>query len=97
MKHTEEGILKKTKKILQDLKGEFYREENIKKVVFSPDREIARGENEGKEMPCWVAVLDAPFDSSEFLTISDETGEPLYIQGKHSVYEIKKDKSGKYF
>ncbi len=96
MKHTEQEILEKTKKILKDLKGEFYSEQNIKKVVFNPDREISRGKNAGKKMPCWVAVIDALFDSSEFLTISDETGEPLYIQGKHSVYEIQKDKNGKY-
>lgn len=48
-------------------------------------------------MPCWVAVINEPiFDTSAFLTISDETGEPLYIQNKHITREIEKNSDGNY-
>jgi hypothetical protein len=95
MKYTETQILEKTKKILKDLKQEFYREDNLRKVVFAKKDELARPR--GKIIDTWTAVIDAPFDTSEFLIISDETGEPLYIQGKHSIYEISKDDKGNYY
>lgn len=98
MKHTEEEMTAKAKKVLSDLHKEFYREENLKKVIFDPREELMRGINEGKEHPCWTAVIDEPlFDSSIFLTISDETGEPLYIQNKHGIAEIEKNSDGNYF
>ncbi len=98
MKHTEEQILEKAKKVLQNIEKQYYKEENIEGVYFVKDRILARGENKYKEHPCWVVSINEPvFDSSQFLTISDETGEPLYIQGKHSVYEIQKDENGNYF
>jgi len=97
MKHTEQEITGKLKQILKDLDGEFYSEQLIRKVVFNPDTEVSVGKNAGKKIPCWVVAIDEIFDSSRFLIISDETGEPLYIRGKHSVYEIRKDKNGKYF
>lgn len=92
MKHTEEQMLAKAKKILIDLQGQFYKEKNLKKVIFHQDRIPIIGEFEGKEIPCWVAVIDEPvFDTSVFLTISDVTGEPLYIQSSHKIVEIEKD------
>jgi hypothetical protein len=95
MNYTEEQILEKSKKILKDLQKEFYNEVNIENTRFQKDRPI-RG-NEKKTIPCWITSVDEPiFDTSEFLTISDETGEPLYFQNSHKVIEIEKDKNGNY-
>lgn len=98
MKHTEEQMMSKVKQVLSDLQGSFFKEENLKKIVFEPNRVPRIADNEGKITPCWIAVIDDPiFDTSVFLTISDETGEPLYIQNKHSVEEIAKNSDGKYY
>jgi hypothetical protein len=95
MNYTEEQILEKAKTILQDLQGKFFKEENIDKIWFEEKDEVARPR--GKIMPAWTVSINEPiFDSTNFLTISDETGEPLYIQSSHKVVEIEKDTDGNY-
>ena len=97
MNYTEQQMLDKAKVIIKDLQGELYKEENIRKVRYDAKRVMSRGKHKDKEHPSWVVVIDDPvFDTTDFLTISDETGEPLYIQSKHAVYEIAKDSEGKY-
>ena len=97
MKNTEKEMLELTKKVLSDLQGVYYKEENIKKVVYHENDEVSRPE--GRIMNTWVAVIDEPiFETSEFLTISDETGEPLYYQNANMIiHEIKKDDNGNYY
>lgn len=95
MNHTKEQILEKSKKILKDLQKEFYNEVNIENTRFQKERPI-RG-NETKTIPCWITSVDEPvFDTSIFLTISDESGEPLYLQSAHKVVKIEKDIDGNY-
>jgi hypothetical protein len=98
MKHTEEQILVIAKKVLQNLEKEYYNEENITKLMFDGKQVLSRGENKDQEHPCWVVCVNEPvFDTSQFLTISDETGEPLYMQVSWSVViEIEKDEDGNY-
>lgn len=97
MKHTEKEILELAKKVLFDLQGIYYKEENIKKILYHEKDEVSRPK--GKIIDTWVAVIDEPiFDASEFLTISDETGEPLYYQNANMrIHEIKKDSNGNYY
>lgn len=64
---------------------------------FRQTAEIARGIKKGEQAPLWsVTIEDSLFDTFDFLTISDETGEPLYAQSKHGVSEIIKDSNGKF-
>lgn len=96
MNYTEEQILDKGIRVLKDFYGNNYHEENMEKAMFDPEEELIRGEP--KIIPTWTIVINQPaFDSLAFLTISDITGEPLYIQTKHLVREIAKDENGKYF
>jgi len=98
MKHTEQEILEKTKKTLQGIFEDLYKELDIENAFFSKEKELYRGQNEGKNHPCWTVAIKAPFDNTDFLTISDETGEPLYYQNFNMiVYEIGKDAEGNYF
>lgn len=96
MNYTEEQILEKAKKILQDLQEKYYKEENIENAWFEEKDEVARPL--GKIMPAWTVSVNEPvFDRSEFLVISDETGEPLYMQSSWTtVVEIEKDSAGNY-
>lgn len=97
MNYTEQQILEKSKKILKDLHGQYYKEENIDKIWFEEKDEVARPND--KIMPTWTVSVNEPiFDTSEFLIISDETGEPLYYQNANMViHEIKKDDNGNYY
>jgi hypothetical protein len=95
MKYTEEEMQAKAKKVLKDIQKEYYKEENIAKTWFVKEDPI-RG-SQDKTQPCWIVSINEPvFDSSIFLTISDETGEPLYIQNKHGIREIENTSEGKY-
>lgn len=95
MIHTEKQIITKAKKILSDLQGDDYREENIENIKYNEKDSIARPK--GKIIPAWTVYIREPlFESSIFLLISDETGEPLYIQNKHGIAEIEKNSEGKY-
>ncbi|VXB82725.1 conserved hypothetical protein [Flavobacterium sp. 9AF] len=97
MKHTEKQILEITKKTLKGIFKDLYKESDIEKIVFEKNEELIRGKNTGKNHPCWVAIIKSLFDSVDFLVISDETGEPLYIQGKYTTSEIEKDQEGNYY
>ncbi|KIX20560.1 hypothetical protein SY27_11650 [Flavobacterium sp. 316] len=97
MKHTEKQILEITKKTLKEIFKDLYKESDIEQVVYNGNKELIRGENTGKNHPCWVAIIKSLFDSVDFLVISDETGEPLYIQGKYTTSEIEKDQEGNYY
>jgi len=98
MKHTEHEILETAKKVLRDFRKDRYKEDDIEKVFFDEKDELMRGKNKGKTHPTWTASILAPFDNIDFLTISDETGEPLYYQNFNMiVYEIGKNAEGNYF
>lgn len=98
MKHTENEIIIKSKKVLEVLQGEFYEEKNVEGTWYSDDKPPLRGEQKGEVIPLWTVSINEPvFDSTTFLVISDETGEPLYFQTKHKVYEIFKNEEGKYY
>lgn len=95
MKNTEEQILVKSKKILKDLNPKYFNENQIEKVSYRYNTDIARPV--GKIMNVWVVILNEPItDSIEFLVLSDDTGEPLYIQSKHLIIEIEKNENGEY-
>jgi hypothetical protein len=97
MKYKEEEILAKAKKILFDLNGEFYNEKDIEGLRFIKNDIVTRPKK--NVLDTWTIFINEPLfgGSSVFLIISDETGEPLYIQGKHSIHEIKKNEQGKYY
>ncbi len=97
MKHTEKEIFEIIKKTLKDLYKDLYKESDIEKVVFDNNEELIRGKNIGKKHPCWVAIIKSLFDSTDFLVVSDETGVPLYIQGKYLTSEIERDSEGNYY
>lgn len=98
MNYTEEQILDKAKKILKILQGDYFNENNIIKSVYDAQEELMKGKNKGKLHPSWNVIINEPiFDSTTFLIMSDETGEPLYFQTKHSVYEIFKNEEGTYY
>ena len=98
MKFNKDQILEKSKKILKDLRKERFKEEIIEDTFFDKKDELIRGDNKGKTHPTWTTSILAPFDNTDFLTISDETGEPLYYQNFNMIiYEIDKDSDGKYF
>lgn len=60
------------------------------------DRPVRGSEN--KKESTWVISIKEPvFDELQFLSISDVTGESLYIQSKQLAREIAKDENGKYF
>lgn len=95
MIHTEEQIMTKAKKVLSDLQGEFYNEKNIEGTRFTEKDKVSIPR--GEILSTWTVFIHEPiFDSSIFLIISDKTGEPLYIQNKHGVKEIKKNQTGNY-
>ena len=98
MKHTENEILEIAKKVLQGFRKNRYKEGDIENSFFDVKEELARGKNRGKLVPCWTVVIKAPFDNTDFLTISDESGEPLYYQNFNMIiYEIGKDSEGNYY
>ena len=97
MKHTKENIFELAKKVLKDFKGNRYKESDIESIFFSKEKELYRGKNEGKMHPCWTIEVKAPFENTDFLTISDETGSPLYYQNFNMIiFEINIDENGFY-
>ncbi|MDM1074384.1 hypothetical protein HX001_18045 [Empedobacter brevis] len=97
MNYTEEQILIKAKKVLTDLQKQYFKEGNIDKIWFEEKDEVARPKE--KVIPTWTVSVNEPiFDTSEFLIISDETGEPLYYQNANMrIHEIQKDDNGNYY
>jgi hypothetical protein len=97
MIHTKEEILIIAHTVMKDLEKQFYKKENILGASFKKEEELMRGNRIGEMAALWiVSIIEPIFDNAVFLTISDETGEPLYIQNKHSVAEIVKDANGNY-
>ncbi|MGG6229634.1 hypothetical protein [Tenacibaculum sp. SDUM215027] len=98
MKHTEEQIIKKAKKIIQDFRGEYYFEDCTDGALFKEKYKIGFGISEGEIIPCWTVFVKAIFDNIDLLFISDETGEPLYYHNFNMIlFEIEKNKEGKYY
>lgn len=95
MKYNENQILEIAKKILQDLNGEYYNEKDLVKITFKKNDMVARPS--GAILDTWTVSIDALFNNRDFLTISDETGEPLYYQNFNTtIAEIEKNSDGKY-
>jgi hypothetical protein len=91
MKHSEKEIKDKAKIILDDA-GRNYDFKIIKALFLSDDLMIS-GQYKGKKIPAWTVVIHSTFlfeETSDFLMINDEDGEPLYLQTKHGPYVIKK-------
>ncbi|MGH1518657.1 hypothetical protein [Chryseobacterium sp. JK1] len=96
MIHTETEILGKTQQVLKDLKGKNYTDSCINKISFNKEKEVSRPER--KIIAAWTVSIKAIFDNLDFLTLCDETGEPLYYQNFNCrIMEIAKDEAGKYF
>lgn len=98
MKHTEAQIIAKAKQIMKDLDGEFYFENCTDGALFKENNKINYGSQKDKIVPSWTVFIKAPFDNSDHLYISDETGEPLYYHNFNMIlFEIIKDEEGKYY
>lgn len=94
MVHTNEEILEISKKIMKDFRKSRYKDSDIESIFFSKEKELYKGGIH----PCWTIAIKAPFDNTDFLTISDETGEPLYYQNFNMIiYEIGMDSDGNYY
>ncbi len=79
MKHTEAQVLAKAHEVLKDLYQQFYNAEDVEGCHFIPEEEaIDFSHFTGNQWS--ISILDKVFDRYSFLTISDETGEPLYLQ-----------------
>lgn len=98
MKYEEQQIVELAKKVLKDIDDKYYRENCIEKVFFIEKELILKGIKKGKTSPCWGVAIKSLFDNTDFLTISDETGEPLYYQNFNCIIrEIGKDDDGRYY
>jgi hypothetical protein len=96
MIHTEKQIIEKGNKVLNDLFGSSYMGEKVDKAFYNPEEQLLRG-GPGN-IAAWKLVVTEPVtDSFLFITVADDTGEPRYIQGKHTVSVIKKDAAGNYY
>jgi len=97
MKHTENQILEIAKQVLKDLGPLTNNTNKIRTMRFNSEKELARGAAIGKLHPCWTIFIDTLFDNTDVLTISDESGEPLYYQNFNmATIEIRKDANGIY-
>lgn len=98
MNYTEEQITKTAKKVLKDLKKEYYNENCIDSIKFGKDKELSLDKFKGHKISCWTIFIKSLFDNLEFLIISDETGESIYYQNfNYITREIGKDEEGKYY
>ncbi|MEE1897464.1 hypothetical protein GN157_09000 [Flavobacterium rakeshii] len=97
MNHTKQQIREIAIKVLNDIENTF-NVDKIENVFYIENEEIYEGVNKGKIMPCWGVSIIAICDNADYLTILDETGEPLYYQNFNTIiYGIDKDANGKYF
>ncbi len=95
MKYTEEQILAKAKKVMKDVKGKFYSEDCIEGALYQKADKIISGKNKNKIMPTWSVSIKAIFNNIDILTISDETGEPLFYMNFNTlIFDIEKDEKG---
>ncbi|EHQ43029.1 hypothetical protein [Myroides odoratus] len=96
MKYAKEEILVKAIKILKSLNPDFFKESDIERISFS-DKDVEKSIS-GENIDTWTVIIkESIFDASEFLVISDETGEPLYYQNFNMIIsEIEKKNEGDY-
>ena len=95
MKHTEEQILSKAKKVLKDLDGKYYFDECINDAFFDKGQMSNYGKFKGKKHSTWIIGVKSLADNEDLLFISDETGEPLYYQNFNTfVFDVEKDERG---
>lgn len=95
MKYTEEQILVKAQEIMKDLDGKYYFDNCIDGGFFEEKYKIISGKNKGKICPVWVIRIISLMDNSDFLIISDETGEPLIYQNFNTyIFDVEKDERG---
>lgn len=93
---TKEKILEKTHMIMKDLQGKRYKETCVRKINFHKKNDTLHSQELTSDV--WVISLNSIFDKIDFLTVSDETGEPVFIRRfSYQVQEIKKDSNGKYY
>lgn len=98
MKYTKEQIIKKSELVLKDLEGEYYRENLIEEVIFKENDKISMGPYEGEVKPVWIVFVKSLFEHSDHLYLSDEDGEPIYLQNFNYIsMEIAKNNEGKYY
>jgi len=95
MKNNEKEIIEIAKKVLQELDPVYFDEKNIEGAWFKENDPI-RGDKANTQAVWLISINEPIFDSTNFLRILDETGEPLYIQTNHKVHEIIKNDEGKY-
>ncbi len=95
MKYTEEDIVAKAKEVMKDLDGKYYFENCIDGGFFEEKHKIISGKNKSKVYSVWIIRIVSLADNSDFLVISDETGEPLYYQNFNTyVFDIERDERG---
>lgn len=95
MKHTEEQILAKAKEILRDFRGRYYSEECVDGAVFNKADKSYIAKDKNIKGSTWSVCIISLADNHDFLTISDETGEPLYYQNFNTfVFDVEKDERG---
>lgn len=101
MIHTEKQIKTIALKTMKEIDFEYDLEVGLYKIFFDKKDEPLRGPNKGRIIPTWIASFEfgKPYfeNRTVFLTIEDETGEPIYFQHSTAVVEIDKDANGKYF
>ena len=100
MIHTEKQIKEIAFKAMNDIEFDYDKEIGILYIGFDKSKDIRRGIFSGKSIPTWLVSFEfgKPYFTPEsvFLTISDETGDPLYFQHSTAVIELEKDVNGKY-
>jgi len=95
MKHIEKQILEKAIKIVKDLTDGVFGEDNIINVNFHEQNKLLFP-NE-KIIDVWVISVKSLFDNTDFLILSDETGEPVYYHNFNLIKtEIIKNTDGIY-
>lgn len=96
MKQTEKQIIEKARTIIKDLDGN-KRVRKVKHVAFVENKKLSRGDERGKEHPCWIAYIESLFGNEDHLVISDRTAEPLYYQNFNLIIsEVIKNSEGIY-
>jgi len=96
MNYTEEQIKEICIRVLTELNYDIS-DEVVERIWVEEEDVLIRGENKGNKASNWTIAINFPlFKTTDYLTISNMTGEPLYLQTKHTVSEIIKDSEGKY-
>ncbi len=94
MKNTEAQILERAKQIMAELFGKYYNESDIERATFIKDDAVI---TTGAKLDTWTVSINSIFDSLDFLTIADETAEPIYYQNFNMIISlVEKNPEGKY-